>query len=198
MSQHEDKDSGVESNAANPVRDCNPAGLNRRRFLGRSALCAVSVMVVPTASALAVPDVAVATTFSGLGANVGKTLLRMARDICPHDSLPDKHYLNVIGPYDAKAGADRDFQSLMVGGVSRLDAAAVKRFANRYADLTSESDRMQVLYEIEESRFFQTVRGDLVNQLYNDKSLWPTFGYEGSSWEKGGYLHRGFDDISWL
>jgi hypothetical protein len=34
--------------------------------------------------------------------------------------------------------------------------------------------------------------------LMNHAPLWPRLGYEGSSFDKGGYLHRGFDDIDWL
>jgi len=46
--------------------------------------------------------------------------------------------------------------------------------------------------------FFQTVRGGLVVSLYNQKEVWPLFGYEGESYSKGGYIDRGFDDIAWL
>ena len=28
--------------------------------------------------------------------------------------------------------------------------------------------------------------------------VWAHIGYEGSSFERGGYLQRGFDDIDWL
>jgi hypothetical protein len=28
--------------------------------------------------------------------------------------------------------------------------------------------------------------------------VWPAFGYEGESASKGGYISRGFDDITWL
>ena len=34
--------------------------------------------------------------------------------------------------------------------------------------------------------------------LYNQKEVWPRFGYEGSSAEHGGYINRGFADIDWL
>ena len=40
--------------------------------------------------------------------------------------------------------------------------------------------------------------GDLIVSLYNQKELWPKFGYEGSSAEHGGYIKRGFADIDWL
>jgi hypothetical protein len=42
------------------------------------------------------------------------------------------------------------------------------------------------------------VRGGLVTGLYNQKEVWPLFGYEGESYSQGGYIDRGFDDIDWL
>jgi len=42
------------------------------------------------------------------------------------------------------------------------------------------------------------VRSSLVVGLYNQKEVWPIFGYEGSSADKGGYIERGFSDITWL
>ncbi len=42
------------------------------------------------------------------------------------------------------------------------------------------------------------MRANLIVGLYNQKELWPIFGYEGASFDKGGYLERGFDDIDWL
>ena len=57
---------------------------------------------------------------------------------------------------------------------------------------------MALLRAIEDGGFFQTIRGGLVVGLYNQKDVWPVFGYEGSSAEHGGYLERGFDDIAWL
>ncbi|TIW51355.1 MAG: gluconate 2-dehydrogenase subunit 3 family protein, partial [Mesorhizobium sp.] len=54
------------------------------------------------------------------------------------------------------------------------------------------------LKDIESSPFFQTVRSGLVVSLYNQKDVWPIFGYEGESFSKGGYIERGFNDIEWL
>jgi hypothetical protein len=34
--------------------------------------------------------------------------------------------------------------------------------------------------------------------LYNNPDVWPKFGYEGASADKGGYINRGFNDIDWL
>jgi hypothetical protein len=61
-----------------------------------------------------------------------------------------------------------------------------------------EADRVVVLRGVEQTPFFKKVRSDLVVSLYNQEAIWPKFGYEGSSADKGGYIHRGFDDIDWL
>lgn len=50
----------------------------------------------------------------------------------------------------------------------------------------------------EQTAFFKKCRGDLVVSLYNQPAVWAKLGYEGSSAEHGGYIHRGFDDIDWL
>ncbi len=34
--------------------------------------------------------------------------------------------------------------------------------------------------------------------LDDDEEVWTVLGYEGPSFDKGGYLHRGFDDLDWL
>jgi hypothetical protein len=185
-----------EAVAGDP-RPSDPAP-GRRRFLGSGGVGALVLTLAPPAGLLTIPDAAVAQAFTGLGGATGRTLLQMARDIYPHDRLPDQHYLNVLAPYDAKAAATPDFKALIVQGVHALDTRSLERFKKRYAQIALESDRTSLLYEIEETRFFQTVRIDLIQKLYNDRSLWPRFGYEGSSWEKGGYLNRGFDDINWL
>ena len=57
---------------------------------------------------------------------------------------------------------------------------------------------MALLHQIESGGFFQAVRAGLVVGLYNQKEVWPIFGYEGESFSKGGYMDRGFDDIAWL
>jgi hypothetical protein len=61
-----------------------------------------------------------------------------------------------------------------------------------------EAERVALLRQIEASPFFQTIRSGLLVSLYNQKEVWPLFGYEGESASRGGYIRRGFDDLSWL
>ena len=46
--------------------------------------------------------------------------------------------------------------------------------------------------------FFGFIRRTTVLNFYDDPEVWDIFGYEGESFSKGGYLHRGFNDLDWL
>lgn len=172
--------------------------LRRRAFLKGSGLAAVGVAVLPAAGLMVSADRAYAQKFENLSETVGETLVKMARDIFPHDKLPDNLYAAAIAPYDKKVKEDAQLATLLEKGVAQLNEAAMSRHGKPYAQVPGEGQRVALLYELEQSAFFQKVRGDLIFGIYNSKDVWPFFGYEGSSWEKGGYLNRGFNDISWL
>lgn len=174
------------------------AGLSRRSFLKGSGLAALGVTLVPLSALLVSPNAMAAKPFKTLSPATAKTLEKMARDIFPHDKLADPYYRQAIAPLDDEAGKNTATASLLADGVSALDASARQRYGRPYTAVAKEEDRVALLKAIESGPFFQKVRGNLVTGLYNNKALWPQFGYEGSSWEKGGYLHRGFDDIDWL
>ena len=79
--------------------------------------------------------------------------------------------------------------------VGALDATAGH---GGYVGLGWEADRVALLKAQSANPMFETIRSGLVVSLYNQKEIWPIFGYEGESFSKGGYIHRGFDDITWL
>ena len=57
---------------------------------------------------------------------------------------------------------------------------------------------LDVLEGLQDEAFFEKVRSTQVVALYNDQLVWRHFGYEGPSFRYGGYINRGFDDLSWL
>ena len=57
--------------------------------------------------------------------------------------------------------------------------------------------QIDALKKMQDGKFFQAVRGHTVVALYNNKNVWPNFGYQGSSADQGGYLYRGFQDAGW-
>lgn len=175
------------------MREVDPRSRYSRRFVLKAA--AASVPAAAIAGSLASEAWAEGGT---LQPSTLKTLVKAARDIYPHDFLVDSYYITAVTPWNDKAAADPAVKTMLEGGVKQLDAAARAAHGSAYVDVAWEADRVALLRGIEDTAFFKAVRGDLVVSLYNQKELWPKFGYEGSSADKGGYLHRGFDDIDWL
>lgn len=127
-----------------------------------------------------------------------RTLILMARDIYPHDRLADKYYAIAVKPWDAKAAQDAATRTMIEDGVATLDGFAQARHRQPYVDVAWEADRVFLLRHIQDGAFFESVRGGLIVGLYNQHEIWPLFGYEGESASKGGYIHRGFNDLEWL
>jgi hypothetical protein len=127
-----------------------------------------------------------------------RSLVRMARDIYPHDGLDDRFYALAVKVHDEKAESDAELKGLIEDGMAKLNTLAKSKNGVDYADVTGEGDRVAVLRDMETDPFFQKVRSGLVTGLYNNKEVWPVFGYEGESASKGGYINRGFNDLEWL
>ncbi len=126
-------------------------------------------------------------------------MLRMAKDIYPHDGfLDDKPYLDVVDGVIKEASTDEAVSKLIQDGLSDLNARSKKIHGTDYVAVPSYGAREALLRSIELSPFFQKIRGGLLFGLYNNVALFPKFGYGGSSWEQGGYIDRGFSDIDWL
>jgi len=169
---------------------------DRRVFL-KGAATTVPAVAIATSTGLGVSD-AWAEDATTLTPAMLKTLVKVARDIYPHDFLGDSYYIAAVKPWDGKAAKDPAVKARIEGGISRLDQDARGRHKMPYAEVPWEADRVVLLQGIEATDFFKTIRGDLIASLYNQKELWPKFGYEGSSAEYGGYITRGFADIDWL
>ncbi|WP_445398623.1 hypothetical protein [Zobellella sp. An-6] len=174
------------------------ADLGRRRFLAAGSMVALGVGALSASGLEASAREALAREFTLLGAEAGNTLLVLARDIFPHDHIEDRYYRQALAPLEAQAADDAELRQLLAEGTATLDELAGARFQRPYAAIERESDRLMLLYLIEHGAFFQRLKGHLVTGFYDNKEVWPLFGYEGSSWEQGGYLNRGFNDIDWL
>lgn len=165
--------------------------LTRRALLQQSA--ALGAIAVTGAGFIAAPNAAWALEVTAISEHQMVTLLQMARDIYPHDQVADEFYVVAVKGYDSTEN-----KAFVAEGVAKLDALAQQAGAASYVDTKWEDNRVALLKQIEDDAFFQTIRGGLVTGLYNQKAVWPIFGYEGESFSMGGYIHRGFDDINWL
>lgn len=184
MKDHDPVDRGIE-----------PA---RREFLKKSGATVAGVGVLSTGALLAAPGEAWAQALGALDAGQAKALLRMTRDVYPHDALGDSIYMKVVEALDGAAQKDAGTAQLLTDGLNDLNAAARRAFKKDYAAVAKESDRVGLLESIESTPFFQKVRGEMIAGLYNNPDVWKVLGYEGASAHLGGYLKRGFDDIAWL
>ncbi len=162
---------------------CRKGALSRRRFLSLSGQSALAVGLAQLIPIRLLADETLPDLPPGL--------LRMARDIFPHDFLDDAHYIRPLADL-VKAQPKQVTQ-----GLADLQQQARKRHGEPFETL-NEKARVGLLTEIEETPFFKAVRSNLMFGIYNNKALFPLFGYEGSSWQYGGYVNRGFNDLDWL
>lgn len=133
-------------------------------------------------------------SLKALDETTANTLVRMTRTMYPHDRFPDKHYARVVVLLDEKAAGDEDMKTLLTEGVASLpDLTGGEDFV-----ALDEEKQVEALKKIEDGAFFKAVAGEVVTGLYSQPDVWPYFGYEGPSNDKGGYINRGFDDIDWL
>ena len=99
----------------------------------------------------------------------------------------------MVKDLDAKVAGDAKTAAMLRDGIAALDKAAGGSFAK-----ASEKKKLEVVKAMEGTPFFNTVRGQCVTSLYDNDMAFAFFGYPGSSWEKGGYITRGFQDLKWL
>ena len=114
-----------------------------------------------------------------------------ARIMYPHDALPDEVYARVG---DKLAEAARDGSGVMQ---TIEDGVAALNLGRPFAELPAD-EQLKALKRIEASDFFELVRSTAVVEVYSDDRTWRLVGYEGPSFDKGGYVHRGFNDLDWL
>ena len=166
--------------------------LTRRSLLQKSGVLFGTLGAGSTLALLA-PSVAWALELKTLSQLEGDTLLQMGRVLFPHPNLPDAVYALLVKDLDTAAAANPASAQMLKDGIAQLDTAAGGSFLDADA-----ARRLAAVKSIEGKPFFSTVRGKAVTSLYDNDMAFAVFGYPGSAWEKGGYIVRGFQDLSWL
>ena len=166
--------------------------LTRREFLQGSGVLTGTLAVGSVLVTLA-PSRSWAIELKSLSSAEGETLMKMGRVLYPHPKLPDAVYALLAKDLDADAGKSAETLKLLRDGVAALDKAAGGSFAS-----ASAGKQLEVVKAIEGQPFFNAVRGKCITALYDNDIAFATFGYPGASWDKGGYITRGFQDLKWL
>ncbi|MEM7075927.1 MAG: hypothetical protein AAF484_12620 [Pseudomonadota bacterium] len=116
-------------------------------------------------------------------------LVRMVQVVYPHD-FPVACYERTADAIISAADSSAAQALMFATGMADLRDAG-------FADM-DDAAALAHMKSIEDSPFFQLVRGTTVVSLYNDHEVWDILGYEGASFDQGGYIDRGFNDLDWL
>jgi len=172
--------------------DASPA-VNRRQFLKSGAGVLMGTLAASSGIlATLAPSTSWALTTKVLNDAEASGILKVTRAIFPHDTLDDAVYALVVKDLDA-AAEDAGVASLLRNGLKKLDKLASGDWA-----ALDYLQRENLVIKMAGSDFFEKIRGTSVVSLYNNEMAWAHFGYEGSSYEMGGYFDRGFQDLDWL
>lgn len=188
---HQSPEDGNCGEESGPVRKVD-LPLARREFLKGSGVLFGSLATGSLLAGLA-PSSAWALELKKLSTAEGEALVAMGRVLYPHQKLPDAVYALLAKDLDGKASADAAAAKLLQDGIAWLNQSAGGNFAK-----ASALKKEEIVRSMEGTAFFGTVRGQCVTSLYDNDMAYAVFGYPGSSWEKGGYITRGFQDLKWL
>lgn len=148
----------------------------------------------------AIAQLATTASLAGCGINSSDTALSeaagdrevlasIAYELFPHQSLSPELYLNVADNVLALNDAVVDDGLIQV----RSQLSAERNWL-----ALSETEKINILTAMQNSAFFTLMRTNTVAVLYQQPEVFEMVGYGGSAVEFGGYVNRGFDDISWL
>src|ERR1700676_8049 len=113
------------------MREVDRRGKYSRRIFLQGAATAIPVAAVASSTGIGIED-AWADDATTLAPATVKTLVKVARDIYPHDCLVDSYYTTAIKPWDGKAAKDAAIKALLEDGVRRLDQEAQHRHKVAY------------------------------------------------------------------
>ena len=132
---------------------------------------------------------------SAVWANGGDNdaLTHFARLLFPHDGVADAVYAEAMASVLAGFEASPETAGLL----DSAEAALNGQQDESWFDL-DDAAQISAIKNIQDEAFFAAILGALRGAFYYHPAVWEHINYPGSSKEYGGYLHRGFDDISWL
>jgi hypothetical protein len=162
--------------------------LTRRELLKGSGVL-MGTLAMSSTFALLAPSRVWALATQQFSTHQADVLLQVTRQIYPHATLDDAVYALVVKDLDGKA-KDPAVRQQLADGISKLDAGAdwTKK------DAASKAKEVAALAG---TPFFETVRSTAVVSLYSNPLAYKHFGY-GAGEGDGGYLYKGFSNLSWL
>lgn len=165
---------------------------NRRRFLV-AAITFSGLAGSLTRSSFLPLSSAWAQSGNEIDPDTRAAMVRMARLLFPHDALTDDVYADVLDQALVSTAGDSAFASTLDAAEDALNAQQAEDFLD-----LKEAAQIKSMTAVQDMDFFATIRAAVGSALYYHPALWAHIGYEGPSFDKGGYLYRGSGDIDWL
>lgn len=128
-------------------------------------------------------------TLATIDRTQAQTACMILRTLFPHDALGDGVYRRTVAKLDRHPATAPVLGQLL----AEVDGAMLVAFRD-----CAESYRVSILQSLEHAPCFRAFHPWAVRFFYDDVEVWQAFGYEGASHHLGGYVSRGFDDLTWL
>ena len=122
-----------------------------------------------------------------------QTLTKVIYAAFPHRTFPTGPYQRAADAVVEQAATNPRMLAQLVQGLAELNAQREVPFAELDVDTAAA-----VLRGADGSPFLTSVVDSAIVTIYSDPEVWDLLGYEGPSFDKGGYVDRGFDDLDWL
>jgi len=101
-------------------------------------------------------------------------------------------YTKVAEVLTQRAKQDNRVAAMLSAGVQALNQQNTA-----WLELPNDKQRTMIRKQTN-TPFFQLLHWTTTETVLGAPNVWKQLGYQGSSIEYGGYLHRGFNDIDWL
>ena len=167
------------------------AEIHRRRFLvGAIALAGVAVALEPSAVRL-IKDFT--KEDNAIDPGTRAAMVRMARLLYPHAAIPDSVYGEALDQALSSIAGNPSFANTLRIAERALNAQQ----QTNWIDL-DEASQIAAMKAIERSDAFITIQLAVQVKFYNHPAVWAHIGYEGPSFDNGGYIGSGAGVVSWL
>lgn len=139
------------------------------------------------------PGIAHGADLAVLSDKEAEAMLAMTRQLYPHPGLGNRFYWVVVEGIDKEMSGNADLAARIRQGFASMGEV----FGIEFREL-SKGNQIRAMKEVEDTPFFSDMLSKTTYYFYDNSEVWPYFGYEGSSWEHGGYIDGGFNDADWV
>lgn len=123
----------------------------------------------------------------------GKILPDVIYQLFPHERLSKDVYEQVTEQLSERISQSGELAAMLDNAMEVLSGNSPEEWF-----VLPEREKTLALEKIQHTPFFQFVLNETLGGVYRHPLTWELLGFEGSSLEFGGYIHRGFNDIDWL